>query len=595
MIFKKRSYCTTRRGVSSIVGAMIFTVLMIGGFSAMSLAMNTQTDIVKTHIAVADIDLKKQQENFNVSVFTNSSNLLNVSVDNRGQNPVEISHLWITNKTLSGEPTTQFSINPNDAFVSSGSISNILSSQPLIITPNTYDVKIISSLGTIKTQELITSSSSNALRAKLVTDPPDVILGQNVTITMLVTNTASASVENVIPHPGAPPSQVTGSSSPTPTSVNLGPGESALFTWDYALDGVDGTKVTFTGYASGNYLGGPTFNSNTSSDVTTLRLDDTGTSSPGGGGNPDVVIDELLGRPQIFLTIPGPDGESNDAKALWGINVINPVNSTMIVTKASILLMGPGLTGSGTVFSCTGHTAVEAPDNWTCPTNTLMWENVASPITVPPFSVKSFSVQAQPTLAASINTMEAVMVEGTVFSNFGSFGKSSYQTIMAQGNEVLANVYLSNVVDSRVSTDIRTSKSGIAPGSTQTFNAVFADMDLSTSTYVKGGGMFIINIPKGWTNLTILNGPTSGFIDPPVVNTFGDGTQQIVATLPACTAVTCIGGSGGDNANTIQFSVKAPSVTVDTMYVMYILAIGETNSNFTLGPVSEAVLQIDAP
>ncbi len=73
MIFKKRSYCTTRRGVSSIVGAMIFTVLMIGGFSAMSLAMNTQTDIVKTHIAVADIDLKKQQENFNVSVFTNSS------------------------------------------------------------------------------------------------------------------------------------------------------------------------------------------------------------------------------------------------------------------------------------------------------------------------------------------------------------------------------------------------------------------------------------------------------------------------------------------------------------------------------------------
>jgi hypothetical protein len=79
------------------------------------------------------------------------------------------------------------------------------------------------------------------------------------------------------------------------------------------------------------------------------------------------------------------------------------------------------------------------------------------------------------------------------------------------------------------------------------------------------------------------------------VNTFGDGSQQIVATLPACTAVTCIGGSGGDNANTIQFSVKAPSATVDTMYVMYILAIGETNSNFTLGPVSEVVLQIDAP
>ncbi|MBM2819690.1 MAG: hypothetical protein HW410_1372, partial [Nitrosarchaeum sp.] len=420
MIFKKRSHCTTRRGVSSIVGAMIFTVLMIGGFSAMSLGMNTQADIVKTHIAVADIDLKKQQENFDVSVFTNSSNFLNVSVDNRGQNPVEISRLWITNKTLSGEPTTQFSINSNDAFVSSGSISNILSSQPLKITPDTYDVKIISSLGTIKTEELVTSTSSNALRAKLITDPPDVILGQNVTIAMLVTNTASASVENVIPYPGAPPSQVTGSSSPTPTSAKLGPGESVLFSWDYALNGVDGAKVTFTGYASGNYLGGPTFNSNTSSDVTTLREDEIGTSSPPGGGNPDIVIDELLGRPQIFLTIPGPDGESTSAKALWGINVVNPVNSTMLVTKVSILLLGPGLTGSGTLLSCSGRTAVEAPDNWTCPTNTLMWENVASPMTVPPFSVKSFSVQIQPTLASSISTMEAIMVEGSVFSNFGA-------------------------------------------------------------------------------------------------------------------------------------------------------------------------------
>ena len=161
MIFKKRSHCTTRRGVSSIVGAMIFTVLMVGGFSAMSLAMNTQTDIVKTHIAVADIDLKKQQENFDVSVFT-TNNFLNVTVDNRGQNPVEISRMWIINKTQTGEPAYNFTINSNDAFVSSGSISPILSSQPLKIIPDTYDVKIISSLGTIKTQELITSSSSNA-------------------------------------------------------------------------------------------------------------------------------------------------------------------------------------------------------------------------------------------------------------------------------------------------------------------------------------------------------------------------------------------------------------------------------------------------
>src|SRR3972149_7060926 len=80
----------SRRGISSVVGALIFTVLMIAGFSAMSLALNSQTDIVNTQRVVSDIELKKQQEQFGVIVSTDANNILNVSVDNMGQNPVEI-------------------------------------------------------------------------------------------------------------------------------------------------------------------------------------------------------------------------------------------------------------------------------------------------------------------------------------------------------------------------------------------------------------------------------------------------------------------------------------------------------------------------
>ena len=47
-------FSSSRRGVSSIVGALLFTVLMIGAFSVLSLALDVQTDIVSTQRIVSD-------------------------------------------------------------------------------------------------------------------------------------------------------------------------------------------------------------------------------------------------------------------------------------------------------------------------------------------------------------------------------------------------------------------------------------------------------------------------------------------------------------------------------------------------------------
>ncbi|HET9008538.1 MAG TPA: hypothetical protein VFN17_00230 [Nitrosarchaeum sp.] len=583
---------SSRRGISSVVGALIFTVLMIAGFSAMSLALDSQTDIVNTQRVVADTELKKQQEQFEVVVSADENNILNVSVDNSGQNPVEISRVWIINKTLTTQPAQPFSVNSNDAFIPTGFMTNVLSSQPLYMIPDTYDIKVISALGTVKVTEFtVGTTSSSGLRSEMITDPPDVIIGQNVTVAMIVTNIDSTEIKNV--HPDDLDFSATGagailnSTTHTPEFVDLKPGESVMFSWDYQVTGNSGDNLTFSSHAIGD--GGKT--SNGVSDMSTLRLPTDG----GTGQVPvDILTDELLARPQLFLTIPGPAGEASSAKSLWGVNVVNPVNSTMKVTKVSVVLMGPGLTGSSSLVNCDGHVSVEGTDNWTCPVNTIMWENVATPIVIPPFSVKSFSVQVTPTLGNSISTMEAMMVQANVFSNSGAFGKSGYQSTMLDGNGAIASVYLSDVVDSVTSSNMKTSRSAIAPGSTQTFNVVFADLDGVDSTYVKSGGQLVINVPKGWTDVTILNnfGFDTGANSPTII-AFGDGSNQITATLPTCTT-TCM-GSNANPSNTIQFSAKAPTVTTDSMYVMYVLAIGETNSNFTLGPVSEVVLQVDAP
>ena len=165
---------------------------MVAGFSVMSLALDAQTDIVSTQRIVSEIEIKKQQERFGIAVSTDSNNLLNISVNNLGQNPVGISSFWIINKTLPSAPATRYEINYEDSFVTGSSSTQILLSQPLYMTPDTYDIKVVSSLGTIETTELevgLGGSSSNSLRAVLITDPPDVVLGQNVTIAMIVTNT----------------------------------------------------------------------------------------------------------------------------------------------------------------------------------------------------------------------------------------------------------------------------------------------------------------------------------------------------------------------------------------------------------------------
>ena len=47
-----------RRGLSSVVGALFFTVFMVAGFSVLSLALDAQTDIVTTQRMVTDVEIK---------------------------------------------------------------------------------------------------------------------------------------------------------------------------------------------------------------------------------------------------------------------------------------------------------------------------------------------------------------------------------------------------------------------------------------------------------------------------------------------------------------------------------------------------------
>jgi hypothetical protein len=346
-----------RRGLSSVVGALFFTVLMIAGFSVLSLALDAQEDIVITQRVISDIEIKKQQEEFGVLASVDGNDILSVSIQNQGQNPVEVSSMWIINKTLSDQPAKRYTINYNDAFVSSGLTNNVLSSQTLQIIPDVYGIKVITTLGSIKTVEFDTvSGSSFGLRAELITDPPDVIIGQNVTIAMIVTNTGYETIYNVQPDlldVTGPVGTSNTTSSHTPTSIAaLNGGASVMFTWDSQVSGEDDDQLTFTSMARGDDA-----ISNPVSDISILR-NAAGTNPFGGPG--EIIGNVIMEFSSFQFCEPVVQDCRSDSpdwttawdvntftKYIWRVNVANIGSDNILMEQSTSFLMLHAQTAGG--------------------------------------------------------------------------------------------------------------------------------------------------------------------------------------------------------------------------------------------------------
>ncbi|MDH4163661.1 MAG: NEW3 domain-containing protein [Nitrospirota bacterium] len=88
--------------------------------------------------------------------------------------------------------------------------------------------------------------------ATITVTPAQIVSGQDVTVTMTVTNNGSTSIQGISPtlNPPAGSSHVSG---PSPASVgNLAAGASSSFQWTYTLTGAVGSVFTFTGFATDN-------------------------------------------------------------------------------------------------------------------------------------------------------------------------------------------------------------------------------------------------------------------------------------------------------------------------------------------------------
>jgi len=596
MRFSKPSGLNQKKGISSIVGGIFFLVLMTSGFTVYYVALDSQSQMLNTQQLIADQEVAKIKEKFVVAASSSGvNNVLSVQVINTGNNLVEIADVWIINKTSVFENATKYNdLDYRDVSIPVGYSGDVLENHtPLNLISDIYDIKVISSLGTIQTVEYDVAGGSNVLNAQMVAIPNDVRFGENVTIALIVTNTGEFDITkvkantkfDVIPNQcSAAPNMIFGG----PT--DLSPSQSTMFFWDCTLNPPIGNTITFTGNATG-LLSGVDVDSNDASDSVVVR------DFTGGSGEEIVIKDELFGKPELFMTFPNMLGENTPGSmAVWGVTIANPTEQTIYVNRVVMMALSPRGTGSDVIFNkdCENDNPLNiAPttDRWDCPEgNIFQWSDINNPQPILPKSSFPFLARSpEGNMGSSISDTMTILVQPLVFSTLGQFSKAGYGSAMQSDDIALPNVYLSDTTGSADDANIRINMNGVIGGSTITLNATIADMDTDSAYKILADTRLIINIPKEWTSPVW--GDTAGF-DALVIQPFPDGSHQLRGNLTSN-----LDGTVGNAAKTLQFSVTSPVVQDPKMYVFHILADGQADGknsppNFAIGPLSEAVVQV---
>ncbi len=666
-----------KRGLATIAGTLLFVVLVVSVFAVVGLSLNSQTDIVVTGSDVADNDLKKQQEDFDlVSIRQEAGGFLKIELINRGQNPAEMFSIVMTNVTDVGQPTKIIEIPSETSFLPVGDDAptnivetlNLKMDIPVAPPDETYKFKIFSTLSdsdNAKTAKIVCkqstgdcapaapSTGTSGLTAQLFLDKPVGVNTKTSTVLLFVSNNGTDKLTNVRPLQGNTTSDnlcddmwLANPTSPapqiddvnpcylgSPAPISLVPGQSALFKWDGTILGDVDDEVVFCNEASGDDQdGNPVFSGSVCDNLIVIDPNDCGfLDCSGGFGDADILDERFITRPELFLTIPSPYGEGHNStvvtpppimRALWGANVVNPTDTTMYIQKITITAFPPSSNdntnivkgsnanplicnpqdispGRGTVPSPLVDPDLKQKDeagSWSCPgQNTIMWFNYTDPIVLPPQSTFPMLTQLQGHSPVSIN-VESVLVDSTVYTTSGSFGKGNYQST-TYDDGMLANIYgTSDWLDPLNIDKIITNRNNIPSGSVQKFHIVLAERDLDEYSYINATTTIVVNVPRAFTNVNVIESETtSNIITAPVgvepsVVIHIDGTTQIIATINED-----IGDQITPEAAVLTFEATAPVVASDKLMVMYTLANGPGSNNNSVGPLSEIVLHVAPP
>ena len=247
-----------RRALSSIIGGLFFVIIMVTGTSYILYSMNQLDNFSQAIIAKNQQDRNKQQENFQITSVTLANNKFNITVQNTGMIPINITRLWAENKTDPTWPVSKYTVNQ---IVTPGqTLSKIGQTLPLYAkSTQAYGLTLVTDRGSSEVA-LVNSASVKPLMMQLFVLPDTVPTGFDTTILFAVTNnmTNNGGLSTLQPNLlVSTPNGVTATLiGPAPSAYPfLAQGDTAYFKWIYLISGNAGQKVNFTASLQNGYLG----------------------------------------------------------------------------------------------------------------------------------------------------------------------------------------------------------------------------------------------------------------------------------------------------------------------------------------------------
>ncbi len=239
-----------RRGLSTIVGAVFFVLVMGSTIGYVTYSMDVIDDLAYQVDVKQDTNLNRQNEEFKITDVRVDGNEFNLTVTNTGTIPINITNMWAKNMTDPLWNQTKYQLNQ---IVSPGqSVSNIGQGTGLIaMDSESYSLRMVTDRGNALSTHLL-SAAGQPLQMTLFTSPSSPNSKQNVTLLYSVKNnlTTGKIIQSITPQMDPP--TTTGAatavlkSGPTPASVDsLAPGEMAFFEWTYYVEGNKNNQVTY--------------------------------------------------------------------------------------------------------------------------------------------------------------------------------------------------------------------------------------------------------------------------------------------------------------------------------------------------------------
>lgn len=249
----------SRRGLSTVVGAIFFVIVMASTIGYVSYSIGLIDTLAKSIEVKQTLDFDRTTEEFEVTGISTVSNEFNITLQNTGKIPIKVTRLWVENMSDPSLQNLRYSI--NDVAGPGQTITNIGQGIGLVaLDTQAYQMKLVTERGNSE-EFIVNSPAVQPLKMQLFANPDLVPEKFHSTLRFTVQNNMSSksTLFNLVPTMQASPTggaTLTSLAGPIPSSYDsLKSGDVAEFTWVYELDGNDGSGGTFTASVQNSFPG----------------------------------------------------------------------------------------------------------------------------------------------------------------------------------------------------------------------------------------------------------------------------------------------------------------------------------------------------